>query len=888
MENYKKGLVYEIQIRDYIINNLHKQAFLWKDTPESFLINNGIILNHNQNRLLRYENKVNKIHDTGIDVIQIEDNNKCSLIQCKNGYKNGLTYSELCGFFAWMASLDNLQGYVYYTNKLSYAVQTLPKNKRIEYIKIIYDEVKEEIKEENKKKFIPYDYQLKVKEIFDQYFIKNDRGILSMPCGTGKTYASYLISEKYDQIIIISPLKQFAKQNIEKYIEYGYNKSNTLLVDSDGDRDIKSIEKFIKTYKKFLISSTFCSVDVIHECLKFCNKPLIIIDEFHNISKTNITSEDDFNKILYSEHRILFMSATPRVYELEDENEGEYEDEDIKTEDIFGKVVYNMNFTTAIEKKYITDYRIWFPSLHENNDKLNNELSIYNIDAVIKSKCNYLFSCLLNNGNKKCIIYCIDNIEINNMIEAITKLNEYYILDCEYQKITAENTERQRINILNKFTNSYKRQLLFSIRILDECIDIPACDSIYITYPSKSKIRTIQRISRCLRIDKNNEFKIGNIFIWCDEYDKILDILSSIKEYDIFFKDKIKINKNDFYGDNDIKDIELDKDLINNYILDIQEYKVKSWKEKLLEVERYMDEYDKRPSMTDKNNYIKTIGSWITQQLQNYKKNQGYIMLEKNKILWEKFIKKYDKYLFKDDSWYSTLKDLKNYINENNKKPNKRDKNDKIAYLGAWLCSQNHNFSKKIKIMSNEDIRKEFEKFKKEYIKYFDIQEDIWFDTLEEIINYIDINKKRPTESKIKIENLTKEEIIEIKNCNKLKKWLDHQINNYKKNIHNMAINKNIKEAWEDFISKYKEYFITDEDKWLNFFKMCDEYITKNNKKPSTIDINIDVKQMGNWVSSQQQNYRKNIKSMLNSDFKIKWENLVKKHNKYFKETKNV
>ena len=66
------------------------------------------------------------------------------------------------------------------------------------------------------------------------------------------------------------------------------------------------------------------------------------------------------------------------------------------------------------------------------------------------------------------------------------------------------------------------------------------------------------------------------------------------------------------------------------------------------------------------------------------------------------------------------------------------------------------------------------------------------------------------------------------------------------------------------------------------------EYIIENNKKPSTVDININVKQMGTWVSHQHQNYRINIKSMLNPDFKIKWENLVKKHKKYFKETNDV
>ena len=210
----------------------------------------------------------------------------------------------------------------------------------------------------------PYDYQTKAAQLF----INFNRGILSMPCGTGKTMTSYLISNSYKQIIIISPLKEFAKQNLDKYIEYGLT-SNTLLVDSDGGRDLKQIKKFIKSNQTFLISSTFCSVDVIFKSLKYMNNSLIIIDEFHNLSKNNVTNEDDdFYKLLNSNQRILFMSATHRVYDMENED---YNDE------IFGPIIYNMTFTEAIEKKYITDYQIWLPSINENNDEIINDLTIF-------------------------------------------------------------------------------------------------------------------------------------------------------------------------------------------------------------------------------------------------------------------------------------------------------------------------------------------------------------------------------------------------------------------------------------------------------------------------------------------------------------------------------
>ena len=128
MENQIKGYLYEIQIRDYIINCLKNPAYLWNDTPETILIQNNIIGSHNINRLKRKENKLNPLQDTGIDIIQLEENN-CSLVQCKNGYTKGLKMEDLAGFNAWMSTLDTLKGYVYYTNKLSQNILSLPKNK---------------------------------------------------------------------------------------------------------------------------------------------------------------------------------------------------------------------------------------------------------------------------------------------------------------------------------------------------------------------------------------------------------------------------------------------------------------------------------------------------------------------------------------------------------------------------------------------------------------------------------------------------------------------------------------------------------------------------------------------------------------------------------------
>lgn len=825
--NKIKGDRYEIQIRDFIINVLGTPAYLWNHCPESILKQFGIIGSHNENRLRRKENKENPLPDTGIDIIQVENNNTCSLVQCKNGYKKGLTIGDLAGFMFWIATLDKLKGYVYYTDNLSLNVRSMPKNDRIIFVKHAYIEntITENVNNtcftiDNDK----LEYQNKAKDLAIAHYKNNNRGILAMPCGTGKTYTSYLISQNYNQIIIISPLKQFAKQNLDRYIEYGYQ-HKYLLVDSDGERNLDEIKKFIESNESFLISATYDSVDVIYDSIKHMKEPFFIIDEFHNLSKNNVTNEDDkLNKLLNSNHKILFMSATPRVYEMED-------DDDFN-ENLFGKTIYKMSFNEAISNGYITDYKIWLPSIHEDNSKLNNELSIYEIDSTIKSKCIFLLSCLLNNGSRKCIVYCVDTVELNDMKEAIKKLDEYYCMDYNISQITSNDNLKTRTEILDTFAKSTKIELLFSIRILDECIDIPSCDSIFITYPSQSKIRTIQRLSRCIRVDKKNKFKIGNVYIWCNEYGNILETLSGIKEYDESFAEKIKINHTNQYNESDVKIYKNDVELVKKYVVEVKEYQQITWDDKLAKVKEYININLKRPSKTDNSNSTKALASWINRQTVNYnKKTEG---MSNNEIYnkWTNFIgsEEYKKYFTSNkDQWKDKLRSVKKYIDINLKRPTRTDKNCYIKILGSWIRTQIDNYQKKAYIMSDNEIYNMWTQFinDERYKKFLASDKDLWEEKLIEVKKYIDINKKRPSQ------------IDENSDIRILGTWVSNQIVNYNKKTKIMSDNE-IYNKWTQFIcdNRYVNFFtkITVNSN-LYIIKMMGEYNDKLN-----IEDDIDQK----------------------------------------------
>jgi len=887
MNNQDKGLLYEKYVKNFIIQQLGKNAYLWNECPENILIANNLIHSHNDMRLLRKDVKEGYLHnhkDIGIDIVQLH-NDECSIVQCKNGYNNGLCVDDISGIMMRCAFIRDVNTFIYYTNCLSrnirYTANISPYvvnidcstkidkllevyENKIYFVKLPYENKINTI-EDIRVEIVPYSYQTEAVATFKEHYQTNNRGILSLPCGCGKTYTSYLISNDYKHIVILSPLREFASQNLNRFVEYGYDKNNTLLVDTDGNRDIDSIKEFIKDHQNVLISCTYNSMDLISECLGLFKDALFIIDEFHNLSKANISDdENNIFKLLMSDHKILFMSATPRIYDIEyDENES------YDTDHLFGEVVYQMTFTDAISNKYITDYKIWLPSIHENNEALDKELSIYEIDNQMKNRCKFLYSCIANNGSRKCIVYCKDTDDMKAMMECMETLNDFYIMHVQMQSISCEDIEKKRKSVLESFANNNdKIQLLFNIRILNECIDIPACDSIYISYAPKNKITTIQRISRATRTDKKNPYKIANVYIWCEAYDEILETLSSIKEYDIMFKDKIKVNAVDFYHSKEDKEIELvenDKVLLSNCIVGVKEFKMYSWEDKLKMVEEYIIENEKLPLSTDTN--VKSLRYWISHQKQYYEKHKHMFRNIQYVNKWETFMKKYS-YLFKtnEEEWYDMLECVKQFICYHNKLPSLLDEDPYIQTLYRWIYTQKHKYKNKIQIMKNEIIRSTWEIFVQDNYIMFMSNEEKWKDNLNQLKHYIQKYNKEPST------------IDEDENIQKLGRWLSSQKKNYQnKNM----IDDEIRKLWEDFIHSFT-IIKTREEIWISKFEIIEMYIKSNKKLPSTNDADDNVKKLAEWLGTQNQNFKNNKGFMKNYYLKDKWTTFIEQNKSLF------
>jgi len=298
------------------------------------------------------------------------------------------------------------------------------------------------------------------------------------------------------------------------------------------------------------------------------------------------------------------------------------------------------------------------------------------------------------------------------------------------------------------------------------------------------------------------------------------------------------------------------------------------WINKLMEVKKNINENKKKPSSskTQKNinNCIYLLGCWIDTQIANYKNNKKNMKKSNIKKIWEEFIIEYKQYFISsEEEWKNNLIEVKFYIEKNKKRPSQIDKIKDIQKLGSWINTQLINYEKKQYIMKKINIREQWEKFILEYKQYFILNEDEWKNNLTKIKDYILKFNKRPSEAD------SNEDI------SYLGKWISHQLLNFKKNIGIMK-NNYIKKEWNEFINNYKKYFLSFDEIWKNKLLDLKKYINEYKKRPSPVDKNKEIQQLGSWINMQLYNYKNNKKNMKDLSIRKTWEEFIKEYIEYF------
>jgi superfamily II DNA or RNA helicase len=802
---------------------------------------------------------------------------------------------------------------------LEYALNTLLE------VEVIQDN----IKTFNTLTLKPFDYQLTAYNALKD----KQRTVLQLPCGMGKTLIAIMLASHYDLIVFISPLKAFCEQNMARFNEQ-LQEYNCNIIDSDGTRDINQLQTILADDTcKHALFVTYKSLDVIMKLydMKLLNNGYFIIDEFHNIpyedaynfdsededyldddiesmkdddisvedeenekhSDTEIESdslcdgdedyleEDDSENIekvrtpmyrlLHSTARIMFMSATPRLFEESDETA---DGMDIDSE-LFGEIDYSFPMGKAIEEGYICDYFVYVPTMAIKQDTgiedVITELQVkdYNREILVKSR--FILRGCLGTGSRKCIIYCIEQEECNIMMNIIKDLCENYLaIDCWCDTITSNDTPEKRKKKLKSFKDTKEIAFVCSVNILNECIDIPECDSIFITYASKSKIRNIQRLCRANRKDKKNPNKIASVFLWCDEYNQTAEFMKHVKEYDSRFTyERVKrVCSSDVENSGVMKAGDSEKDKKDKKDLDnvIIGYKgVSSWYEMLEKVKKFIDEHGKRPTRKDDKN----LQEWLVHQLEYFEKMVGLMKINiiydafKNFINHDKYNKYFMIYYQRVKDWNLKLKDFTDFIDINKRLPKPKKANETERKLCKWFQHNTTDYKNIRNSLKKNENRIQWMIMLDKYKEYFLSRYEKWMINFNNLQNYVNQNKSLP-----------KDKI--------LNKWHSHMSDNFlkKNDIMSEDMYYNL---WKNFRENNLYLYETWEDTWNSNYKKAYEYLKKHDKYPKVRTIDNDEKIVANWLSNQNINFKKNQKAMKYENYRNKYIELVKEFNHLFK-----
>jgi hypothetical protein len=233
--------------------------------------------------------------------------------------------------------------------------------------------------------------------------------------------------------------------------------------------------------------------------------------------------------------------------------------------------------------------------------------------------------------------------------------------------------------------------------------------------------------------------------------------------------------------------------------------------------------------------------------------------------LWKEFTdNNTELFITADEIWIENKKKVEDYIQKYNKLPSQANKDKNISSLATWVSSQKQNYKNREYIMkNNNEIVKEWECFIEKYSILFKSNEEVWMDTLQKVCEYIEQYKKRPSASS------------KDKEIRSLGNWYYIQKENYK-NKEQIMGNEDIRKIWEDFVNKYQEVIMSNDELWIHNLNLLEKYVVDNDILPNIYSKISNEKRLGTYVHHQKHNYKYN--TMKDASRRKEWKEFTSKY----------
>ena len=273
-----------------------------------------------------------------------------------------------------------------------------------------------------------------------EYFKTQDRGKLIMACGTGKTFTSLRIIETItsedENILFLAPSISLISQTLREYA-YERKKPQRYLVvcsdtkagkDSDGvdindlqispTTDPKKIAERlkIKSKERTIVFSTYQSLKQVKKAqdLGAPTFDLVICDEAHRTTGVEGSETEDkktkgnYFTMINDENYVkakkrLYMTATPRIYNEKIKSKAKKHEMEIHSmdeESVYGKEIYRLDFSKAIEQKLLADYKVIILSIDEQymSDNIQEALTDTGLKLADASRLVGCYKALKRSG----------------------------------------------------------------------------------------------------------------------------------------------------------------------------------------------------------------------------------------------------------------------------------------------------------------------------------------------------------------------------------------------------------------------------------------------------------------------------------------------------------
>jgi superfamily II DNA/RNA helicase len=250
------------------------------------------------------------------------------------------------------------------------------------------------------------------------------------------------------------------------------------------------------------------------------------------------------------------------------------------------------------------------------------------VSTGVVLKAQFLATGMLRTGKRRCIVYLNTIADCHEFDTTIKELfEEYHGISIETFTMHCETSKANRKEILKQFSESnYDTiKIIMNVRILNEAIDIVACDSVYVTQIGEqtNDITIVQRLGRTLRKDPNNSFKTAAMFVWCDEWNQCVNGLQLLKQEDFEFHNKIHVASGNYDNTETCRPkVEEQREEVLKFVrvqcltlAELWDIRRLSWKQQFVLL-------GKNPSAVSANADEKRAGIWQLNMRHTYKKQK--------------------------------------------------------------------------------------------------------------------------------------------------------------------------------------------------------------------------------------------------------------------------